>query len=305
LKTILLVDDDANDVFLLRHAMKKAGLTNPMQVVSDGQEAIDYLKGAGKFADRETFPVPILLLMDLKLPYVMGLDVLRWIRTQPGMPLIVVMLTASAEGSDIAEAYQLGANAFLTKPSEANKLEDMVKAIKAFWLTHNTLPSEPSARSLPQRTFSLVFSRETTPVAKSLFHGDGLEDRAGNGHRHRDPLRAKSCLHQRQAQGPQDRSKSARSLTNRQMGVLQLIAQGYTSRDIARQFSLSIKTIEKHRQALMDKLDIHEVATLTRYAVSTGLVAGNLGPEKGSGAIAARQGREAAVGLRADVGKTS
>jgi len=83
LKTILLVDDDANDVFLLRHAMKKAGLTNPMQVVSDGQEAIDYLKGVGKFADRETFPLPILLLMDLKLPYVMGLDVLRWIGTQP------------------------------------------------------------------------------------------------------------------------------------------------------------------------------------------------------------------------------
>ena len=78
--------------------------------------------------------------MDLKLPYVMGLDVLRWIRTQSRLALIVVILTASADGADIAEAYRLGANAFLTKPSEANKLEDMVKAIEAFWLTHNTLP---------------------------------------------------------------------------------------------------------------------------------------------------------------------
>jgi len=305
LKTILLVDDDANDVFLLRHAMKKAGLTNPMQVVSDGQEAIDYLKGAGKFADRETYPFPILLLMDLKLPYVMGLDVLRWIRTQPRTPMIVVMLTASAEGSDIAEAYRLGANAFLTKPSEANKLEDMVKAIKAFWLTHNTLPPEASPQSLPEATFRLVLSRETPPVAKSLFDGDGRNDRAGNGNGYLDPARAKSCLQQRHAQSSEVPSKCGPSLTGRQTGVLQLIAQGYTSRDIARQFSLSIKTVEKHRQALMDKLDIHDVATLTRYAVSNGLVESGLGPRRASRTIATRQGRVAAVGLRPDVGKVS
>jgi DNA-binding NarL/FixJ family response regulator len=82
------------------------------------------------------------VLLDLKLPYVMGLDVLRWIRQQPGPALPVLMLTASGEDADIATAYHLGANAFLTKPSEASKFQEMVKAIKEFWLTHNTLPRE-------------------------------------------------------------------------------------------------------------------------------------------------------------------
>ena len=80
MKTILQVDDDPNDVFLLHHAMKKMGVANPIQVATDGQQAIDYLQGAVKFADRAKFPFPCLLLLDLKLPYVMGLDVLRWIR---------------------------------------------------------------------------------------------------------------------------------------------------------------------------------------------------------------------------------
>ena len=122
--------------------MKKARIANPIHHASDGQQAIDYLQGTGKFADREQFPLPGLVLLDLKLPYVMGLEVLRWIRQQPRTPPIVIVLTASAENADIAEAYRLGANAFLVKPSEASKLEDIVKAIKDFWLTHNTLPQE-------------------------------------------------------------------------------------------------------------------------------------------------------------------
>lgn len=143
MKPILQVDDDANDVFLLQHALKKMGVANPVQVASDGQEAIDYLQGAGKFADRGRFPFPCLVLLDLKLPYVMGLDVLRWVRQQPGTTaLTVIMLTASGSDADIAEAYCLGANAFLTKPSEERRLEEMVKAIKDFWLTHNTLPQD-------------------------------------------------------------------------------------------------------------------------------------------------------------------
>src|SRR5580765_5095451 len=114
MKTILQVDDDANDIFMLQHAMKKVGVTNPLQVATNGQEAIDYLQGAGKFADREKFPFPYLVLLDLKLPYVMGLDVLRWIRQQPPTPMVVIVLTASAEETDIASAYRLGANGFLT-----------------------------------------------------------------------------------------------------------------------------------------------------------------------------------------------
>src|ERR1035438_8663437 len=116
--------------------MTKAGVANPIRVATDGQQAIDYLKGTGKFANREQFPLPCLVLLDLKLPYVMGLEVLKWIRQQPGVAPIVLLLTASAEDADIATAYRLGANAFLTKPSKAGTLVEMATAIKDFWLTH-------------------------------------------------------------------------------------------------------------------------------------------------------------------------
>ena len=149
MKTILQVEDDPNDVFLLKHAMKKVELANPMQVASDGQEAIDYLSGAGKFADREQYPMPSLVLLDLKLPYVMGLDVLKWIREQPNTAPVIIILTASAEDGDVASAYRLGANAFLTKPSEASKLQEIVKSIKDFWLTHNTLPRQCFEQQAP------------------------------------------------------------------------------------------------------------------------------------------------------------
>jgi CheY-like chemotaxis protein len=169
MKTILQVEDDPNDVFLLKHALRKAGVPNPIQVVNDGQAAIDYLKGAGKFADRETFPFPCLVLLDLKLPLVMGLDVLKWIRQPSQPPVVVIVLSASAEEPDIATAYRLGANAFLTKPSKASQLEDMVKAIRDFWLTHNTLPQE----SYRERATAPAHSRATAPVAKRLAAANG------------------------------------------------------------------------------------------------------------------------------------
>jgi CheY-like chemotaxis protein len=146
MKPILQVEDDPNDVFLLQHAWRKAGIENPIQIASDGQQAIHYLQGVGKFADRAKFPYPCLVFLDLKLPYIMGLDVLAWIRRHASPSLTVVMLTASGEDADITASYRLGANAFLTKPSEASKLVDMVSAVKDFWLTHNTVPHV----SLPQ-----------------------------------------------------------------------------------------------------------------------------------------------------------
>ena len=138
---ILLVEDDENDVFFFQRAMSRAGMINLVQVARDGQEAIDYLQGAGKFAARSEFPLPCLILLDLKLPLVMGLDVLKWIREQSGMAHIVVILTSSREEADIAAAYRLGANAYLVKPAEASKLGDMVRAINDFWLTQNAPPS--------------------------------------------------------------------------------------------------------------------------------------------------------------------
>jgi CheY-like chemotaxis protein len=150
MRTILQVEDDANDVLFLQRAMDKAGVANPIQVVTDGQQAIDYLGGAGKFADRDLYPFPALVLLDLKLPHVMGLEVLRWISGQPEMALVVLLLTASSEEADIAAAYRLGAKAFLTKPSKLETLLAMAKAIKDFWLTCNTFPPAGSAPGLAQ-----------------------------------------------------------------------------------------------------------------------------------------------------------
>jgi two-component system response regulator len=159
---ILYVEDDPNDVLFLQRALQKAVVANPIHNVTDGQQAIDYLQGAGKFADRKQYPLPGLVLLDLKLPYVMGLEVLRWIRQQPQTPPVVIVLTASAEDADIAAAYRLGANAFLVKPSEASKLEEMVQAIKDFWLMHNTLPQE----SCRERAAAPAASRSHGPEAK-------------------------------------------------------------------------------------------------------------------------------------------
>ena len=138
--TILLVEDDENDVFFVQQAMKKTGVLSPIHVASDGQQAIEYFKGAGKFANREEFPLPSLVLLDLKLPYVMGLDVLKWIRQQPQAATIVIILSSSKDEADIAAAYRLGANGYLVKPPELSKLLDMAKSIKDYWLTHNTPP---------------------------------------------------------------------------------------------------------------------------------------------------------------------
>jgi len=184
MKTILQVEDDANDVFFLQHAMKKMGVTNPIRVASDGQQAIDYLRGAGEFADRRKFPFPSLVLLDLKLPYVMGLDVLRWIRQQQGMTMVVLLLTASGEEADIVTAYRLGANGFLVKPSEAGKLEEMVKAIRDFWLNHNTIPQECLA---PETT--VVDFRQSAPSIRS---GDRPR---GNARRREEwPIRSEAAL---------------------------------------------------------------------------------------------------------------
>jgi CheY-like chemotaxis protein len=166
MKTILQVEDDPSAVVFLKHAMKKAEVPNPIQVVTDGQQALDYLRGDGRFADREQFPMPCLVLLDMQLPHVMGFEVLKWIRQQPGMVVPVVILTSSADDADVATAYRLGANAFLTKPSEPSVLQDMVKAISDFWLTHNALPERSyqgraAAYSLPVRPAGTGISSTT------------------------------------------------------------------------------------------------------------------------------------------------
>ena len=138
LPTILVVEDEESDVFFLQKAFAKVGLTNPVQVAAHGGEALSYLQGTGKYADREAFPLPYLILLDLKLPHVLGLDVLKWIREQPQFKsTIVVILTSSEETADVDKAYALGANGYLVKPADAGQLLGLAQSIKDFWLTQN------------------------------------------------------------------------------------------------------------------------------------------------------------------------
>ncbi len=111
LALFLVVEDNKDDVLLLRRAFLKAKVLNPVHIAIDGEEAIAYLSGTGKYANRVEFPLPSLVLLDIKMPRVGGLEVLRWIRTQPGFSsLRVIMLTSSDEIRDVNAAYQLGAN---------------------------------------------------------------------------------------------------------------------------------------------------------------------------------------------------
>jgi CheY-like chemotaxis protein len=142
-KSILLVEDNPDDIFFMEYALKKAEVHAPLRVVRDGQEAIDYLSGAGKFSDRKKFPLPCLVLLDLKLPVRDGLEVLQWIRQQPGLKtLIVTVLTTSKETRDVEQAYLNGANSFLVKPPRPDTLVEMMKAMKGYWLTFNQFPED-------------------------------------------------------------------------------------------------------------------------------------------------------------------
>lgn len=114
---ILLAEDDPNDVFFMQRALTKAGLSTRLHVVRNGQEALEYLGGLGKFNDRAEFPLPSLLLLDLKMPFVDGFEVLAWARSQPKLKqLPVAVLTSSAQDCDRERTVELGANAYFVKP---------------------------------------------------------------------------------------------------------------------------------------------------------------------------------------------
>ena len=137
-KPILLVEDDENDVFFLKYAFEHAELRNPLFIVRNGQEAIDYISGIGRYADRNQSPFPWLVLLDLKLPVKMGLEVLRWIQSKPELAtLLVVVLTSSADTRDIDESYRYGARSFLVKPVSLEKRLELAKAIKLYWVELN------------------------------------------------------------------------------------------------------------------------------------------------------------------------
>ena len=126
---ILLVDDNPHDVVLIRLAFRRVGIIDTIQLVKDGAEALRYINGEDKYADRRVYPAPTLLLLDLKMPGTNGFEVLKWIRSQESLDsLVVVVMSGSRDDADIQRAYELGANTYLIKPT---KFEDLVKMMES------------------------------------------------------------------------------------------------------------------------------------------------------------------------------
>jgi len=148
---ILIAEDEEDYVLLLKWAFAKAEIPNPIFSISTGKETISYLKGEGPYSNRDEYPLPDLLLLDLKLPGFSGLEILRWVRSQPGLAgLRVVVLTSSDELRDVNDAYRLGANSFLMKPYDFEDLVHLAKVIHEYWLYVSKCPDsfrEPNTGS--------------------------------------------------------------------------------------------------------------------------------------------------------------
>ena len=139
---ILLVEDNPDDVLFIERAFRSTSISAPLRVLEDGATAMDYLAGRGEFNDRAAHPLPALVLLDLNMPRASGFDVLRWLRAQPKLRrLPVVVLTSSAQDEDIARAYDLGVNSYVVKPSGLKEIRDVAHQIEGYWLTLNQRPA--------------------------------------------------------------------------------------------------------------------------------------------------------------------
>jgi CheY-like chemotaxis protein len=148
---ILLAEDREDDILLVRNAFKKGHLNNPLYVVRDGEELLSYLKGEGSYSKRSEFPLPDLLLLDLKMPRMDGFQVIEWVRAQPSLrSLRIVVLTSSQDMRDVNRAYELGANSFLVKPMEFEHTVETVEMLRKYWL-HDSRAPEISRSSTDQR----------------------------------------------------------------------------------------------------------------------------------------------------------
>lgn len=141
---ILLIDDREEDVLLIRRAFSKARILNRLEVLWSGEEAVAYLSGSGKFANRDEYPVPTLVLLDIKMPGMDGFEVLNWIRRVSLYPTMrVVMLTSSELMRDVNTAYELGANSFLVKPVDFERFVEISQALSGYWLWMDQAPPLP------------------------------------------------------------------------------------------------------------------------------------------------------------------
>jgi two-component system response regulator len=138
---ILLVEDNPSDVALALHAFKKHNLTNHIQVIRDGADALEFLFATGAYAQRDITSMPRVVLLDIKLPLVSGLEILRRLKADPRtQPIPVVMLTSSAEERDIVESYQLGVNSYIRKPVDFAQFTEAMRTLGLYWLLLNHPP---------------------------------------------------------------------------------------------------------------------------------------------------------------------
>ena len=134
--TILVVEDDPNDQFLIEKAFRKIGVTDPIQVVGDGAEAIAYMMGEGKYSDRKKFAYPTFIITDLKMPRADGFAVLEFLKGNPEWAVIpTIVLSASSDPDDIKKSYMLGASSYHVKPQSAEELRNQLAVINAYWMT--------------------------------------------------------------------------------------------------------------------------------------------------------------------------
>jgi CheY-like chemotaxis protein len=142
MKTVLLVEDNQDDIFLMKMACQRTGIPHLLKVVTDGVMAVDYISGKGEYADRTAHPVPDVVFLDIKMPMRNGHEVLQWIRSQPGLKTLpVVMLTSSVQGSDVERAYELGITSYLQKVPCLAEFGQGVRNIMKYWLEMNIAPS--------------------------------------------------------------------------------------------------------------------------------------------------------------------
>lgn len=133
--TVLLVEDDLNDIFIVKRAFRTARIPNPLQVVTDGEEAIGYLRGDGKYRERASYPLPKLIVMDIKMPRRSGFEVLEWVKadSNPLRRIPIIIVSSSDSPADINRAYELGANAYMVKPMNYRAVEHLFESITTYW----------------------------------------------------------------------------------------------------------------------------------------------------------------------------
>jgi CheY-like chemotaxis protein len=170
---ILIAEDLEDDLLLIKRALRKAQVFNPIQTVRNGEQVIAYLKGEGQFANRAEYPLPGLLLLDLKMPRMDGFEVLTWIRQEPNLrALRVIVLTSSGDMRDVTRAYELGANSFLVKPMDFDDYTGIGRFLNDYWLRTDRSPEitrPPRTKSSPRGVFPIRVHRVPSVVKIPAF----------------------------------------------------------------------------------------------------------------------------------------